>query len=165
MATIPVSSHSSAEGLLKIGDFARLAQTNLRTLRYYEELGVLEPAARSSGGFRYYRSTDTHRLETIRDLQHLGLNLGQIRELLATRVSGATRQVYMARVREALQVQERLLSGRITELEQQREALIAAQAKLSQCERCEHTPASGNNFCQPCQVTGEDLPSHVSALF
>ena len=33
--------------LLKIGDFARVAGTNLRTLRYYEELGLLTPAARS----------------------------------------------------------------------------------------------------------------------
>jgi hypothetical protein len=46
---------TQARKLLKIGAFAELAGTNLRTLCYYEEVGLLQPAARSSGGFRYYR--------------------------------------------------------------------------------------------------------------
>ena len=73
--------------LLKIGEFAKFAQTNLRTLRYYEELGLLTPASRSQGGFRYYRRTDVNRLAMIRDLQSLGLQLERIRELMATRES------------------------------------------------------------------------------
>ena len=44
--------------LHKIGVFAKMAGTNLRTLRYYEEVGLLQPAARSNGGFRYYRDSD-----------------------------------------------------------------------------------------------------------
>ena len=52
--------------LLKIGDFAKLADTNLRTLRYYEELGLLTPAERSDGGFRHYRATDVNRVRAIK---------------------------------------------------------------------------------------------------
>ena len=59
--------------LLKIGAFAELAGTNLRTLRYYEEIGLLEPALRSRGRFRYYRPTDLNRVRMIRNLQDLGL--------------------------------------------------------------------------------------------
>ncbi len=154
-----------AKDLLKIGEFARLARTNLRTLRYYEEMGVLAPAARSGGGFRYYRRSDCNRLEAIRDLQHLGLNLLQIRDLLATRQANDDRAAYMARVREALSAQERLLSERIDELARQRELVRESKAKLAECEGCQHTPRPGNNYCEPCQVTGESLPCPISALF
>ena len=57
--------------LIKIGDFAELAGTNLRTLRYYEEIGLLAPAARSAGGFRYYRREDLDRLRMVASLQDL----------------------------------------------------------------------------------------------
>ena len=42
------------EDLMQIGKFAKLTGSNLRTLRYYEELGLIEPASRSDGGFRLY---------------------------------------------------------------------------------------------------------------
>ena len=71
-----------SDDLLKIGDFARLANTNLRTLRYYEEVGLLVPAARSDGGFRYYRPTDVNRVRLVWDLQQLGLQLEKIAKLL-----------------------------------------------------------------------------------
>jgi DNA-binding transcriptional MerR regulator len=151
--------------LLKIGDFARLAGTNLRTLRYYEELGLLEAAARSQGGFRYYRRTDVNRLNMIRDLQDLGLSLDRIRELMATRDSGGDRTKFFSQVRAALDEQDRLLIERMTTLERQRERIRAALEKVRQCENCTHTPGTHNNFCEPCCVTGEALPETVSALY
>src|SRR5688572_29001550 len=98
------------DGLLKIGDFARLAGTNLRTLRYYEEIGLLVPAARSQGGFRYYRGTDLNRLNMVRDLQELGLHLDRIRELMSTREELGSRAGFLKRVRAALAEQDRLLA-------------------------------------------------------
>ena len=47
--------------LLRIGLFAEHAKTKLRTLRYYEEVGLLSPVARSQGRFRYYRREDLNR--------------------------------------------------------------------------------------------------------
>jgi DNA-binding transcriptional MerR regulator len=151
--------------LLKIGDFARLAGTNLRTLRYYEELGLLQPAQRSQGGFRYYRATDVHRLNMIHDLQALGLHLDRIRELMATRDGVEDRADFLARVRLALSEQDRLLQERVTALEQQRARLAAAVRKISECESCMHLPNAANNFCEPCSITGQPLPDKVSALF
>ena len=61
---------TQARKLLKIGAFAELAGTNLRTPCYYEEVGLLQPAGRSSGGFRYYReptSTASSSHETSRN--------------------------------------------------------------------------------------------------
>src|SRR5947207_15332005 len=88
--------------LLKIGDFARVAETNLRTLRYYEELGLITPASRSQGGFRYYRRTDINRVQMIRDLQDLGLHLERIRELISARAANEPREMFFSRVTKAL---------------------------------------------------------------
>ena len=128
--------------LLKIGDFARLANTNLRTLRYYEELGLMEPASRSEGGFRYYRRTDLNRLNMIRSLQELGLHLDRIRELLLRRSSFSERQSFVNGVRQALQEQDTLLEKRIGELQQQRQKIEQAARKLEDCAQCLHHPCA-----------------------
>ena len=151
--------------LLKIGDFARLAGTNLRTLRYYEELGLLQAAARSKGGFRYYRATDRNRLNLIRDLQELGLSLEAIRELLDTRSASSDRADYFARVRRALEEQDRLLVSRIADLESQRARIREGLGQVKKCETCIHTPGEHNNHCEPCSLTGKPLPETVSALY
>jgi len=156
---------ASSNGLLKIGEFARLAGTNLRTLRYYEEIGLLPPAARSQGGFRYYRQTDLNRLNMIRDLQELGLHLERIGELMDTRGGGAKREEFLARVRAALEEQDRLLLEKIDALDEQRRRIALAIDKVHECERCRHVPTTKNNHCEPCALTGQPLPTTVSALF
>ena len=156
---------TTQDGLLKIGDFARLAGTNLRTLRYYEEIGLLAPAARSQGGFRYYRDTDLNRLNMVRDLQELGLHLDRIRELMSTREQLGSRSAFLGRVRAALSEQDRLLAERSLALEAQRGRIAQALAKIGECENCRHMPGGENNHCEPCLLTGEALPATVSALF
>ncbi|MFO1009698.1 MAG: MerR family transcriptional regulator [Planctomycetota bacterium] len=151
--------------LLKIGDFAKLANTNLRTLRYYEELGLIQPATRSQGGFRYYRHTDIHRVQMIRDLQELGLHLDRIRELMAVRAQVENRELFLERVREALAEQDRLLREKIAVLEGQRKKVAQALHKANECRHCSHSPGTDNNYCEPCCTTGEHLPDHLSALF
>jgi DNA-binding transcriptional MerR regulator len=156
---------SNGKVLIKIGDFAKLAGTNLRTLRYYEEIGLLAPASRSSGGFRFYRSEDLNRLRMVSSLQRLGLELSRIRELMDTRSDGIPRPEFLARVRAALCAQADLIRERIADLEAQRQGLEEALGKLDECEICSHRPLPGNNFCQPCQRDGLELPADLSALF
>ncbi len=151
--------------LLKIGDFARLAGTNLRTLRYYEELGLFAPAFRSRGGFRFYRPEDVHRLSMVQSLQALGLELGRIKELMATRDAGLSHAEFLARVRAALLDQQRLLDERMRALRQQREKLAQALAKIADCDTCGQHPRAENNYCSPCQIDGKPIPDDLSALF
>lgn len=161
----PPSMSQASSNLLKIGDFARLAGTNLRTLRYYEELGLLLPAERSAGGFRYYRDTDVNRLNMIRQLQDLGMQLEDIGELLTSRDAGLSREELVAKVRKVLTHQDRLLAERVAELEEQRERIARALAKTAECAACTTSPTAGNNFCEPCPCTGAPLPKSISALF
>ena len=154
-----------AQKLLRIGDFARLAGTNLRTLRYYEEVGLFQPVERSQGGFRYYRETDVNRLNLIRSLQELGLSLEAIRDLLQTREDGISREEFVRRVESALSAQDALLEERIRSIEGQRSRIHDARAKLDQCRPCGRHPSEDNNYCEPCPVTGLPLPQQLSALF
>jgi DNA-binding transcriptional MerR regulator len=68
---------------MSIGQAAELAGVTTRTLRYYEQLGLLVPSARSVGGARRYQQSDVDRVTRIRQLQDLlGHDLDQIRQVL-----------------------------------------------------------------------------------
>ncbi|MEW6071589.1 MAG: MerR family transcriptional regulator [Planctomycetota bacterium] len=160
-----VQTKSPDSRLLKIGEFARRAGTNLRTLRYYEEIGLLTPTSRSKGGFRFYRESDANRLAMVQTLQGLGLHLDRICEVMGTRNGGRGKTTFFDRVRAALEEQDHLLSERIEELHGQRKSIRQAFGKLAECEKCAVIPDPGNNFCDPCPGTGLPLPGDLSALF
>jgi len=68
---------------LRIGEAAEQVGVSCRTLRYYEELGLLAPSQHSAGGARRYSETDLARLLRIKELQELlGFDLGEIGEIL-----------------------------------------------------------------------------------
>src|SRR5579862_3228938 len=70
-------------GHLQIGEAANRAGVTQRTLRYYEELGLLKPASRMDGGFRLYSPEDMERIEYIKNLRDvLGFSLAEIGELV-----------------------------------------------------------------------------------
>lgn len=67
----------------RIEQVADRLQTTKRTLRYYEEIGLLPPAERTEGGYRLYSEDDIARLERIQRLRDLvGFSLAEIRELI-----------------------------------------------------------------------------------
>lgn len=73
----------TTEAALRIGDVAARVGVSTRTLRYYEELGLLTPSGYTSGGERRYRAADLVRLQRIVELKELlGMNLEEIRGLL-----------------------------------------------------------------------------------
>jgi DNA-binding transcriptional MerR regulator len=67
--------------LLRVGDLARLAGKTVRAIHLYEELGLLKPTTRSSGGFRLYDESAVERLQWIDLLHRLGFSLGEMRDL------------------------------------------------------------------------------------
>ncbi|MEU2435690.1 MerR family transcriptional regulator [Streptomyces rubradiris] len=68
---------------MQIGEVAARTELSLRTIRHYEETGLVIPSARSQGGFRLYTETDVARLMVIRRMKPLGFTLEQMRDLLA----------------------------------------------------------------------------------
>jgi DNA-binding transcriptional MerR regulator len=67
---------------LRIGEVARRTGLSQRTLRHYDELGLLVPSARSSGDYRLYSQEDMGRLLAIQHLKSLGLSLSDVRSAL-----------------------------------------------------------------------------------
>ncbi len=73
---------SSRTGLLQIGQVAERTGLSLRTIRFYEENGLVRPTSRSEGGFRLYSDDDVARLEVIKRMKPLGFRLEEMQELL-----------------------------------------------------------------------------------
>jgi DNA-binding transcriptional MerR regulator len=68
---------------LQIGEVAERTGVTQRTLRFYEEKGLLKPPTRMEGGFRLYSEDDVRRVEQIKQLQKLlGLSLAEIKEMV-----------------------------------------------------------------------------------
>nr|WP_240188935.1 MerR family transcriptional regulator [Nakamurella flavida] len=70
--------------MMQIGELADRAGLSLRTIRHWEEEGLIVPSARSVGGFRLYSGEDFERLLLIRRMKPLGFSIEEMRELLAT---------------------------------------------------------------------------------
>lgn len=70
--------------MIKIGDFARLCQVSVVTLRYYDEMGLLKPVKVDEfTGYRFYSASQLPRLNRILALKDLGFPLEQIKLMLA----------------------------------------------------------------------------------
>lgn len=66
---------------MQIGEVAERVGLSLRTVRYYEEVGLVTPVERSTGGFRIYDQDAVARLMLVRDLKPLGFSLEEIRDI------------------------------------------------------------------------------------
>ena len=67
---------------MKIGDLAQKTGLSIRTLHYYDEIGLLSPSHRTDVGYRLYSNQDIIRLQQIVSLRQLGFSLKEINECL-----------------------------------------------------------------------------------
>jgi DNA-binding transcriptional MerR regulator len=74
-----------AAPVLQIGEVAKRVDLSIRTIRHWEDMGLITPSARSSGGFRLYSEEDVSRIRLLRFMKPLNLTLEQMRELLEIR--------------------------------------------------------------------------------
>lgn len=70
------------DGTMRIGEVAERTELSFRTLRHYDEIGLVTPSARTDGGFRLYTDGDVARILLIRRMKPLGFTLDEMRELL-----------------------------------------------------------------------------------
>lgn len=74
---------------MRIGELAARFGLNPKTIRYYEEIGLLPRAARGDSGYRCYDERDAARLGFIRRAKMLGLSLDEIRDILSVQQEGS----------------------------------------------------------------------------
>lgn len=73
----------SDEPVLQIGEVATRTDLSLRSLRHWEEVGLLKPSGRSDGGFRLYTEADVDKILVIRRMKPLGFSLDEMKTVMA----------------------------------------------------------------------------------
>jgi len=110
---------------MRIGELAAHLQLNPKTIRYYEEIGLLPRADRSESGYRLYTRRDVERLGFIRRAKTLGLELSEIRDILAVQQEG---ELPCGQVLDLIDVKISAIDQRLAELATLRAELATLRA-------------------------------------
>jgi MerR family transcriptional regulator, thiopeptide resistance regulator len=96
--------------LWKVGELAKHAGVSVRTLHYYDAIGLLSPSQHSDAGYRLYAACDIARLQQILSLRELGLSLVEIRDLLGRSDVSPQRviELQISRLKEQIKLQRAL---------------------------------------------------------
>jgi DNA-binding transcriptional MerR regulator len=113
------------DAMLQIGQLAERVGVSTKSIRYYEQLGLLPKPFRSQGGYRLYRADDEERLRFISATRRAGFTLGEIKEILALRDRGVAPCGY---VRAAIQRRLGQVDQQLAELSQLKGELARLEA-------------------------------------
>jgi MerR family transcriptional regulator, copper efflux regulator len=102
---------------VRIGELAEAVSLSAKTIRYYEEIGLVPPPERSPNGYRAYDPSACDRLRFVKAAQAAGFSLGEIREILAFRERG---EEPCAHVLDLVDRRAQDISERIAALERMR---------------------------------------------
>ena len=124
---------------MKIGELARATGATVKTIRFYEEAGLMQPAPRTESGYRKYGTSDVERLEFIRKARRLGMSLDEIRGVLQLH---ELREPTCIHVRSLLDDKIARIDLALKELHDFRTELAALRNDAGNLEDC--CPTGGN---------------------
>jgi len=127
--------------VLSIGDICTKTGLSARTVRYYEEVGLLPGVRRRESGRRVYGTDEEERLRFITRLKTLGLSLAEIKELNAVHGLGGSTEAMLERLEELLDTHQDELDHRISELGSLRDQIRKYRSHVG--ERVEALRAGG----------------------
>lgn len=116
----------------QIGELANLVDMSPRTIRYYEEIGLLNSVKRIEGGKRVYTAKDVQRLKFITRLKHLGLTLSEMNELEDIYQIHRTNKKVLPRLLELLDNHALKIDERINHLIKLKADVLEYQNKIRQ---------------------------------
>ncbi len=122
----------AAEDLRSITEVRELTGLSARTLRYYEELGLVPGVRRRAGGRRVYGDDEVERLRFIQRLKAMGLSLAEIKELNAVYSIGGSTRAMLQRLDAVLGQRLGDLDARIAELCTLRDEIARYQTSVRQ---------------------------------
>ncbi len=105
------------ENRIKISDFAKLTGSTLKTIIYYHKIGLLQEPARSPGGYRLYGPAELTRMQSIKRLKSLGLDLKRIKEILGEMHNSRTLREVLQSLRTELLNEKKTLEERVAKIE------------------------------------------------
>jgi len=151
----PAAAPSAGEDkLLQVGDIARLSGKTVRAIHHYEELGLLQPHARSKGRYRLYDAGAVARVRWINKMHDLGMSLPQIQEVVRTWEGAASAPSAMSRMRRIYQRKLEETRAQIEHYKALERELHASIRYLDTCETCD--PAELVKACSSCHVHEKD---------
>ena len=135
---------------MKIGEVATATGTNTKTIRYYEEIGLLAAPERSANGYRSYAPEAIERIDFIRDAQAAGLSLAEIGSVLEERDRGHSTCEHVSQ----------LLDQHLDELDQRIRSMQRMRDKLSDMAQRAHSldPADCTDPIRCQTITSNDGP-------
>jgi DNA-binding transcriptional MerR regulator len=148
-----------------IGDVAKETGLSLRTIRYYEELGLLRPKSRTAGHFRLYAESDIVRLQAIQTLKELGYTLKDIQAVMRSASTSKTGNELVTNILRDLQKQEALAKKQLKRCKETLKSIDRAGELLAQCLGCDKKPTKSH--CLHCKVfpSDEEVPLIFRAAF
>ncbi len=154
------------DGLLTTGDMARLSQNTLRTVRFYEEAGLLEPLQRTDGGHRLFPMRELRKLLLVTDLRAAGFALEEIRDMLELKHRSASGASASREVTARLNQHVELMNTRIALLRRLATELESAKQHLTPCGSCED-PSLFPTTCADCPSLKKSgvLPDALGVLW
>ena len=114
----------------RIGELAKLVGLTTRTIRYYEEIGLLNSVKRVEGGKRTYTDRDCQRLKFIKRLKYLGLTLAEMQELEDIYQIHRTNRQVLPRLLELLEHHANRIDERIQNLGKLKNEIITYQERI-----------------------------------
>ena len=118
------------EQLTSIGELAKKLEMSQRTIRYYEEIGLLNSIKRVEGGRRIYTDADLRRLKLIKRLKIMGMTLSEMQELEAMWTIEKSNDKVLKRLLELLNNQLHRLDDRIADLNILRNEILEYQNRI-----------------------------------
>lgn len=138
------------EQLFQIGQVSKKARVTLRTIRYYEELGLIEPLVRTKGGFRLYTEESIERLRFIQGLKLLDFPLSKIKEMFKIRQMARSGDEASHRIMRLLQSQQREAIKKKGQYEKMLQEIQATMELVTGCYGCETKPS--HEACRSCEI-------------
>lgn len=154
------------DGLLTTGDMARLSNSTLRTVRFYEEEDILHPTLRSEGGHRLFAESELDKLLLVTDMRAAGLSLDEIKTILALKTAASTGAEASSRVGEFLTGQIKAMEQKVVMLQRLQQDFAQANDLFAKCHYCNNADTFPSE-CRYCGVMDQPdtLPRTVRVLW
>lgn len=145
------ASDEDSRTVFSTGDLARECRTTVRTVRFYEEAGLIAPLERTGGAHRMFTRGQLAKLQLITDLREAGFSISEIKDLFGLRTTFQSAPEATEKMSALLEERIEGIQQKIASLRRLRDEMAAMQAALSECQPCD-VPDFVER-CPTCDVT------------
>lgn len=151
--------------LLKIGELAKLTGKSVRAIRFYEELGLIQSAGHTKGGFRLFELDDARKIGLVDKFHQLGFSLEEIARIVRAFRTSGTGDEAQKKLRPMLEKTLQTIVEKMTLLESFKREVENSLKFISDCKQCEAQPAEQQctSCCRGTHTVGS-VPTVINAI-